>query len=246
MASPESFGADYNECRLPYDFDAVTEEHIERWIIQNDQDIDQYLTRRVMNENYGISGALLKGKVSELKWNHLFYDEANRAEFMLYDRQRTNEILGVFCTSYNIISCATWTELGNLGTAYAIEFDTNCLHHFIQGATQEVVYYNRLNPPKIFPLSYSYEDRVAKALKEVRCVPNSCIDENEIRFTKTKDNWSEDRAITLSNECYRAIYVGPECRDNDEIIQARNQHLPNIPVYRTRYDGNSVVCSEKI
>jgi hypothetical protein len=246
MASPESFGADYNECRLPYDFESVTEEHIKRWKELNDEDIDNYLTRKVMNENYGISGVRLKHMVAQLKDDHLFFDQKNRSDFIQYDRQVTAETLGVFCTSYDVSLVSTWTEVGNLGTSYAVEFRTSKLQALLKGSVQVVQYYDRRNPPKLFPLTFSVRDRVNKALREIGSIPNDCHREREVRFSKTALAWPLDRSVILSDDCYKAIYLGPECRDKDEITKARNGFLSDLPIYITEYREDKVVCTEQI
>jgi len=231
---------------IPYDFEAVTEGHIRRWMKLYNEDIDNYLTRKVMNENYGISGVRLKHMVAQLKDEHLFFDEENRSALIQDEREWTNKTIGVLCTSHDIVHSSTWEIVGNLGTSYAVEFYTHGLHSFIDGSIQVVQYYNRLNPPMIFPLSYTFEERVQKSLQEIGTIPTDYINEREIRFSKIQRPWHEDRSIALSEDCYKSIYIGPACQNNRDIIHARDTFLPNTPIFLTEYQELEVVVTARI
>ncbi|WP_020534365.1 DUF2971 domain-containing protein [Lewinella cohaerens] len=232
FASIDDFDADYPECRLPLDFDAVTEGDLDR-------------TARYHAELVRPNSPewVIKSEAKRLRGLMVLHDKQNQAETLKNHEARLKKDVGIFSTSLNELNLEMWDKFGDLGTGYCVGLKPSIIYDNILCSMGRVRYYDRSNPPKIFPLSFSDEERTEKVWQQFSSIPKDLGFEEEFRFTKmirTKiqplpsSYIQGQRAFVLPPEAFVEVALGPSISDEDKgyIIEVVNEEFSDLPVYK--------------
>jgi len=248
MSNSKSWGADYPEWKLPFDWDSVSQEQIYEKV---------YERATIEVAMIGIEKLRVKD-VTEHAENLMkkvkFWDEENQISTERDFFELLNSVTGAFCTTTNWDNSEMWEKWGHLGQGYCVGLNVKELRKIdmLSGLCDLVNYYPPENIPSISPIS---SNSIEAAINEFRIqlfsIPDRYSFEKEFRFTKinsnpdgtvTKPFTEEERIVDLPIKCYSSITLGNSISDSDKnsIINSAKISLPKIPIYSLA-GGNRVL-----
>jgi len=248
LNNPSAWDADYEEWTLPFDWDSITRDQINRIVAE--RATKELLAEEKLNE------ITLQNRIRELESKLMFYDKKNRQKIEEEEIEKLKKYVGAFCTSTTIDSLKMWEGWGLQGAGYVVSFNVKELlkNPKMNGLNKEVNYYPPEKLPKISPLEPNDLQGIIEEFElQLFSIPEKNKIEREYRFTKINIKegkltpyTKEDRLVKLSNECYKSIILGYRMpiKHEKELLESISQNLKDIPIYKAEIEDKKVVLKE--
>lgn len=232
MSPPSKLADDYREVILPIDESFITEANLIKMA-----------RLRAVEWFPGLRGRALEIKAKELRDSMIIEDPEHRNKFEEYQVKKNDEVYGVFCSSMTIDNAAQWEGAACLSTGFVVGLNLKSIltDPRIFGIAGKVEYYDKGNPPKVQPFTFTRTERLEKASIQIFNVPNTYSYEDEFRIFRTNRKTEndiivpyaeEDRKIRLSDNHLDAIYIGKKLKGKrrDEFISCCSENFPNTEI----------------
>lgn len=245
FTSPSGLLADYPECQLPFRYDLITEEDLQKKSVQ---------LAKIQYPN--IKGNRKARYIQEIRKNMKYDDRAFREKVERDFKDYMDKVLGVFCTSLKFDDIKIWETLGVLGQGYCVELITDELLKLpaFSGGIGYVNYYKYSDIPVIKPIHHTSRERIEDAMTRIINVPIKYSYEQEFRFTKlnsvTKNGRpvpykENERIVSLPIEAYSSVKLGYDISEYDKnaIIRSARESLGDTPIFQTKIENGKIVES---
>lgn len=211
-----------HECKFEYDFDAVSDEMIYKYVYDTAHE-------------HGYYGHEEKHKIASEKVKTAVFRKASQQKRLTdYARQRFNESLSIFCACTNRDNFELWEHFASNGIGFCIGFNTGKMLEYVQCIAGKVRYYYEDNIPRFTPITISEEQQIKNFIGQVFSLPKKFEREDEYRLVKID---MDHKIIAIHPDMVDEVVLGSNIRESDkkEIIHFSRLSFPEAKIFQSKY-----------